>query len=140
MSPETAVNGQSVAPNSTESTGSTPTSRVTVTAVARSLDFYLDVGCEVRRAADGWVELSWGQTRFALVPSAPFPPHVVTAASNQDVIRVTASDIRALRRRLLAKGITWSTIRDGRSGLSDIEVTDPDGQRIVIHQSRPTST
>lgn len=118
---------------------STECTRVPVTGMARSLDFYLGLGCEVRRAADGWVELTWGRTRFVLVVSARFPSDA-GAAPDQRVVRLAASDVPALRRRLLARGITWRTHRSPWSAHDDIEVADPDGQRIVIHRQRLTSS
>lgn len=127
-----------------------------VAEVPRSLDFYLDLGCEVRQAADGWVLLCCGQTSFVLVqatlPAAravPSPaPHrrlprrgPRIAGSPHPGLTLTTPDVRALRRRLLAEGVPCSTIiRADPSMDGEIYVTDPDLNSVVIGQPAPVTS
>lgn len=115
------------------------TARATVTRMTRSLDFYLALGCEVRRAANGWVELAWEQTRFVLVQAAPRTAQPVVSGTGPAFVHLTTPDAPALRRSLLALGITSRTVRGGRAGPRVIEVIDPDLHRIVIRHGPPPS-
>lgn len=116
------------------------TARATVAQVGRSLDFYLALGCEVRRAADGWVELVWEQTRFVLVQAAARRASLVASGAAPPFVQLMTPDVGALRRHLLAQGITSRTVRSGGTGPGAFEITDPDLHRIVIRQSAPPST
>ncbi len=110
--------------------------RATVAQMARSLDFYLALGCEVRRAADGWGELAWEQTWFVLVHAEPRTASPVGSGAGPAFVRLSTPDVRALRRGLLAQGIPSRTVRHGGTGPCPIEITDPDLHRIVIRQAR----
>lgn len=116
------------------------TARATVAQMDRSLDFYLALGCEVRRAADGWVELAWTQTRFVLIHGAARPVLPVGSGAGPAFVRLSTPDVRALRRDLLARGITSRTVRRAGTGTGAIEVTDPDLHRIVIRHAAPPPT
>ena len=49
--------------------------RIPVTDMAQALDHYLDLGCDVRQAADGWALLQCDRTSFVLVHApATAPP------------------------------------------------------------------
>jgi len=130
---------------------------IRVAEVTRSLDFYLDLGCEVRSAADGWVLLHCGLATFVLVQATPPAARAVPApaplrrpprrrrgpriaGSPQAGLRLTTSDVRALRRRLLAEGVPCSTIiRADPSMDGEIYVTDPDLNSVVIGQPAPVA-
>lgn len=104
---------------------------VAVTDICRSLGFYLDLGCDVRRAADGWALLSCGRTSFAL--------HVRTtpaggASAGCPQVRLGTPDVRALRRRLLAVGVTGTFVRSACGGVGQLELVDPDGHAVVVRQ------
>lgn len=111
---------------------------VQVADISRSLAFFLDLGCEVRRAADGWVRLSGGPASFGLVQSAALrslgsPPRRDGAAA---LVRLTTPDIRALRRRLLACGVPAGPItRPCHAPGGEMELVDPDGRLVVVSQS-----
>ena len=122
---------------------------LTVTDMARSLDFYLDLlGCEVRRAADGWAMLCCGETCFVLVHAATPGPDWQTrsrpdqpAADSPPQIRLSTPDLRALRRRLLAADVTAAPITGSAhapSGETKIEISDPDQHPVVIEQLGPS--
>ncbi len=118
-----------------------------VADVGRSLDFYLDLDCEVRAAADGWAMLCCGPAAFVLIgqaavavrPGEQLPPRGSTMVVSRPV-RLPTSDIRAMRRRLLAAGVRAGTItRPCHSPAGEIEVADPDGHVVVIAQPGPRS-
>lgn len=109
--------------------------RAWVEQMARSLDFYLALGCEVRCAADGWALLHSGPTVFVLIqittttrtrPRSTGPPIPAPGW-----VRLTTPDIRALRRRLLNEGIPAAPVISP-CNIPEIEITDPDLHRVVI--------
>lgn len=110
--------------------------------MVRSLDFYLNLGCEVRCAADGWVLLAHGgQILLVLTAATPGPgwsarsqPHRQRAGSTLQV-RLGTPDLRALRRRLLAAGVPAGAIlRTVHAPAGEIEISDPDGHLVAIEQ------
>lgn len=115
-----------------------------VTDMARSLGFYLDLGCEVRCAADGWVLLHSARTSFVLalnpatVPDPSWRSHSTPPQPAPPPLRLSAPDLRALRRRLLAAGIGAGTIiRPTHAPGGEIEIIDPDRRLVVVEQFVP---
>lgn len=108
--------------------------RARVTDMARSLDFYLGLGCEVGRAADGWVQLTCGPVTFALVRGSM--PDDVSGATPW--IRLSTPDVRTLRRRLRHDGIpTGELLRPAHAPLGEIVALDPDRRLVAIGQLEP---
>lgn len=106
-----------------------------VTDMVRSLDFYLGLGCEVGRAADGWVLLTCGSVTFALVRD---PTAADVAGAATPWIRLSTSDVRTLRRQLQHDGIpTGSLLRPAHAPLGEIVVQDPDRRLVAIGQPDP---
>ena len=76
--------------------------------ITQSLDFYLEVGCEVRCAADGWALLCDGPSSLVLIVSTalmdssePAPPDLPIGTAPP--FRMTTHDVHVLWRRLLAE-------------------------------------
>lgn len=111
--------------------------RVRVLDVARALDFYLDLGCEVREAADGWALLRCGPVSLLLIPAPCVRQH--TAVPGIPVVRLINPDVRALRRRLLARDVAVSPVTRPAGTLGEFETIDPDRHPVVITQSPPGS-
>lgn len=116
--------------------------QVRVTDMARSLDFYLHLDCEVRSAADGWALLCCGPVTFVLVvataPAHPSAPVAARRWAPMSPLRLPTPDIRALRRRLLAAGVrAGSIIRPPEAPAGEIEVADPDRHVVVLAQPGP---
>lgn len=109
--------------------------RARVTDMVLSLDFHPGLGCEVSRAADGWVLLTCGPVAFALV-RGPVPADVPRGAP---WIRLSTSDVRTRRRRLQHDGIpTGALLRPAHARLGEIVVLDPDRRPVAIEQPDPT--
>lgn len=111
--------------------------RARVALVARSLDFYFALGCEVRRAADGWALLCCGPSSLVLIQATP-PAHspVDLRIAASPLVWLGTPDVRALLRRLLAQGVPARIIpRTDHTPAPEIEATDPDLHRVVIGQS-----
>ncbi len=117
-----------------------------VSDMSRSLKFYLDLGCEVRCAADGWVLLHSAQhpsadTTFVLTAATADPYWRTRSHSHRrpatppPPIWLSTPDLRALRRRLRATGGPAATItRPAHAPAGEIEITDPDLHLVVIKQ------
>lgn len=111
--------------------------------MARSLDFYLGLGCEVRQAADGWALLRCDSCSFVLIQVSP-PSHG-EEPSGRDTpnerapwVRLGTRDVRALRRRLLQAGVPTSVPRrPDHAPAAEIVVIDPDQRPVVIEQTQP---
>lgn len=109
--------------------------RARVTDMVRSLDFYLGLGCEVGRAADGWVLLTCGPVTFALVRS---PEAADAPEPTAPWIRLSTADVRTLRRQLQHDGIpTGALLRPAHAPLGEIVVLDPDRRPVAIEQPDP---
>lgn len=114
-----------------DAAGRRPPPRAGTADMSRTLDFYLALGCEVVRAADGWVLLSGGSVRFLLV-RAPAPGDEPAAAP---WIRLSTPDVRVLRRRLQHDGVpTGALSRPAHAPLGEIVVLDPDRRPVAIRQ------
>ncbi|MBW0108071.1 hypothetical protein I4I84_04870 [Pseudonocardia sp. KRD-182] len=100
--------------------------------MARALDFYLDLDCEVREAADGWALLSCGSVSLLLIPAPCIRQH--TAVPATPAVRLTHPDARTARRRLLARGVAVSPLIRPAGTLGEFETIDPDRHRVVITQ------
>lgn len=121
--------------------------RLPVVDMARSLGFYLGLGCEVGTAADGWALLRCGEASFVLLHAgAPGPGwrarsqwgrRAAAPLLSPSRVRLPTPDIRALRRRLLAAGVPASIVRPPYAPGGEMEVTDPDRHVVVIEQSGP---
>jgi catechol 2,3-dioxygenase-like lactoylglutathione lyase family enzyme len=111
-----------------------PRPRARVVDMARSLDFYLGLGCEVGRASDGWVLLSCGPVAFVLVRSA----EPDDASGGAPWIHLTTPDVRALRRRLQHDGVPAGVLlRPAHAPSGEIVVLDPDRRPVAIRQQPP---
>ncbi|MBW0115951.1 VOC family protein [Pseudonocardia abyssalis] len=95
--------------------------------MTRSLDFYLRLGCDVVRAADGWVLLRCQAVTFVLVQAGRRTPSGEPVAEDP-WIRLGARDVRALRRRLLGEGVPVP----GCTPTGRIVVRDPDRRAVAI--------
>ncbi|GAA3237236.1 hypothetical protein GCM10017691_36190 [Pseudonocardia petroleophila] len=104
--------------------------RAGVTDMARSLDFYLRLGCDVVRAADGWVLLRCHAVTFVLVQAGRRAPSAGPAAEDP-WIRLGARDVRALRRRLLGEGVP---VPPACTPTGRIVVRDPDGRPVAVER------
>lgn len=114
--------------------------------MARSLGFYLDLGCEVRAAADGWALLRSAEACFVLIDAAtPGPDWRARSRTGQPAadaarIRLRTPHLRALRRRLQASGVsTTALIRPAHAPAGEITITDPDQHVVVIEQLAPSA-
>jgi hypothetical protein len=119
--------------------------QVQVADMARSLDFYLALGCEVRSAADGWALMSCARASFVLLhvtdPASGWaPPPPTDRHPLHPPVRLSTSDIRALRRRLLATGVPAAIVRPPHAPAGEMEIIDPDQHLVVIEQAGPESS
>lgn len=112
--------------------------RALVAVMSRSLDFYLDLGCEVRSAADGWAVINDGAHSLVLIQGAAAPWMRTTLQAVGSILIVLDNpDVRALRQRLIAQNIPVSTIaQPDRSPAGEVEVIDPDRNRVAVRQPR----
>lgn len=117
-----------------------------VTDMTRSLGFYLDLGCEVRAAADGWALLHSAEACFVLLDAATPGPdwrarsRTGPPAADTARIRLRTPHLRALRRRLRASGVpTTAIIRPAHAPAGEIMITDPDQHLVVIEQLVPSA-
>lgn len=113
-----------------------------VADMGRSLGFYLGLGCEVCRAADGWALLHSAGTCFVLV-HAGAPGSGWRTRSRPDRptadpaprLRLRTPQLRALRRRLLVEGIcATAIIRPVCAPAGEITIADPDQHLVVLEQ------
>lgn len=128
--------------------------RAQVADMARSSDFYLRLGCEVGRAADGWVLMCGEAVSFVLVQAPPHggtgPPPAVPDPAVPDPrgpdpavpwLRLVTRDVRALRRRLLSDDVPVGRVcRPDRAPAGEIVVRDPDRRQVAIEQLAPGRT
>lgn len=116
--------------------------RAQVADIARSLDFYLALGCEVLRAADGWALLSCGEVSFVLTQAPGPTPGGGSCPRNPPAghpwVRLKTPEVRTLRRRLLRDGVPTSVvIRPADTPGGEIVVIDPDERPVLITQPGP---
>ncbi|MEU3628317.1 hypothetical protein BS329_40875 [Amycolatopsis coloradensis] len=98
--------------------------------LARSLRFYLALGCEVHRSGDGWVRLRNAGTVFVLVHGGPGagPGIVVPELSTGNLLRLCC--------RLWMAGIDTSPISyPGGAPGGRITTHDPDRYPVAISQA-----
>ncbi|GAA1672533.1 hypothetical protein [Fodinicola feengrottensis] len=98
--------------------------------ITTALDFYLAIGCEVRKVADGRVYLHNNNTRFILAYS-PGP----VAASVAQTLQVTTVDLAEVCCRLYELGIEAGPITyPAAAPHGRIELCDPDRHVVVVIQ------
>lgn len=120
--------------------GRFPTGALRVADMSRALDFFLDLDCEVRQAADGWALLCGGAAPFVLFRSGNV--RTLTVLPRPELVRLqvrlTTSDIRALRRRIVARGAPVARIiHPCHAPAGELELVDPDGNHVLVTQSGP---
>ena len=111
----------------TTTDGEPACARLPVRVMARSLDFYLALGCDVRRAADGWGLRVSGADRF-LLSAGPAAGARHTATRR---LVLTVPDVRASWGRLVAAGMAPA----GPDHADEqVELLDPDGYRVLVRK------
>ena len=115
---------------SAASGGQPDPAHVFVALVVRSIDFYRELGCEVRLVADGWVQLSHDGTVIVLEQAAARVPPMTAP-----LVRLECDDLHALRGQLLTRGIATRGTAAGRGPAREFELVDPDGHLVVVSES-----
>jgi len=104
--------------------------RIRAHDLARSVRFYLAVGCEARLSGDGWVQLCSGDTLFMLEHGD------TNAPSGRIAPELNSRNLLHLCRRLWAAGIDTSPISyPAWSPAGRITTSDPDRHPLSISQA-----
>ena len=107
-----------------------------VSQLAASIAFYEKLGFVVEQRNDPWcwAKLQFGEIRLMLDQSIQQHPH--PGLPRMAVLYLYPDDIVAYHAAVRANGLTVPDLETTFYGMTEFRITDPDGNRLWIGQSR----
>src|SRR4051812_34635219 len=109
-----------------------------VKSIAASIEFYAKLGFTVERREDkwAWAMLRFNECRLMVDQSINLHPE----APRYSVLYLYPDDIVEYHRQILATGLDIPDLENTFYGMREFRLDDPDGNRLWIGQSPPTTS